>query len=110
MMKIYTSMLLFGIMTPALLTALLYLPIDLMFVIGVMFTYLFVVGFIICRCPRCGSLTWTWRFRPGVRGWFNQFVLPIPPFHCSYCGLSYLKHRLNDRSVRQVDRRKFWVD
>ena len=79
-------------------------------VLGITASYVVLVLFFVLRCPKCGSLTWTWRFEPGRRGLLNQFTLPVPPIRCSMCRISFLQVNLGDRRCRDVGRRRFWID
>ena len=50
--------------------------------------------FLLLRCPRCRSLTWTRRFAKGKRGFFNQYLGLSNPERCNLCGLHLRSHSL----------------
>ena len=109
-MNIYLANWLYSLSIPVVGWGLLSSSLPMTGVMIAFIAYGFLGPVALLRCPKCGSPTWTYRWERGRRGFFNQYVLPLPPMKCSYCEISFLRHNLGDHSLRQSDRRRFWID
>ena len=55
-----------------------------------------VLFFGVLKCPRCGDFTSTWRIPGTGKSLFGAVFLPIPPWRCGNCKLSFLRNRFGE--------------